>query len=80
MRTSTGISRVLAHRAHGALLDHPQQLHLHQQRQVGDLVEQQRAALGAADQALLVGGRAVKLPLRWPNSSLSISSEGSRRS
>ena len=37
---------LLAHRAHGLLLHDAQQLDLHVQRQVGDLVEKQRAALG----------------------------------
>ena len=56
----------LADRAHGLLLDHAQQLHLHVQRQVRDLVQEQRAALGRADQALLVrhgaGERALLVP------------------
>ena len=35
----------------GALLQHPQQLHLHLQRHVADLVEEQRAALGKLEAA-----------------------------
>jgi len=42
----------------GSLLDHPQQLDLHRQRQVRDLVHEQRAALGGLEQARLVGDRA----------------------
>jgi hypothetical protein len=41
-----------AERAHGALLDGAQQLGLHGQRQVADLVEEQRAALGRLEVAL----------------------------
>ena len=44
-----------ANRPNGLLLDYAQQLHLHVQRQVGHLVQEQRAALGAADQPFLVG-------------------------
>ena len=63
MRTSTGTSRRLAHRADGLLLDHAQQLDLHVQRQVGDLVEEQRAALGGLEQARLVGDGAGEAAL-----------------
>ena len=63
MRTSIGISRGLADRPHALLLDDAQQLHLHVQRQVGDFVQEQRAALGGLDQALLVGDRAGEAAL-----------------
>jgi hypothetical protein len=43
-----------AQRPHGALLDDAQQLALHGQRQVADLVEEQRAALGGLEEALAV--------------------------
>ena len=53
----------LADRPHALLLDDAQQLDLHVQRQVGDLVQEQRAALGGLDQALLVGDRAGEAAL-----------------
>ena len=40
---------LLADGPHGLFLDHAQQLHLHVQRQVGDLVEEQRAAFGGRE-------------------------------
>jgi hypothetical protein len=46
-----------AERPHGALLQHAQQLHLQRGRHVPDLVEQQRAAVGLLEQALVVGVR-----------------------
>ena len=51
------VDRRLGHRAdrpHRALLDHAQQLALHRQRQVADLVEEQRAALRGLEEALAV--------------------------
>ena len=42
---------LLADRAHGLLLNEAQQFDLHVQRQVGHLVQEQRAALGALHQA-----------------------------
>ncbi len=53
----------LADRPHALFLDDAQQLDLHVQRQVGDLVQEQRAALGGLDQALLVGDRAGEAAL-----------------
>ncbi len=44
-----------ADRAHGLFLDDAQQLDLHRQRQVGDLVEKQGASVGGLKQAFLVG-------------------------
>jgi hypothetical protein len=75
MRTSSGSSWG-ADRAHALFLDHAQQLHLQVQRQLGDLVEEQRAAVARLEQAFLVGVRAGEAALAWPNSSLSISSAG----
>ena len=46
-----------AHRPHRALLDRAQQLGLHRQRQVADLVEEQRAAVGRLEEAFAVFGR-----------------------
>ncbi len=46
-----------SHRPDRFFLDHAQQLHLHVQRQVRDLVQEQRAALGRADQPFLVRDR-----------------------
>ena len=40
------------------VLQEPQQLRLHGRRQVADLVEEQRAALGRGDLALCLGHRA----------------------
>ncbi len=45
-----------ADRAHGALLDRAQQLALHRQRQLADLVEQQGAAVRGLEEALAVLG------------------------
>ena len=47
-----------AERADAALLNRAQQLGLHGQRQVADLVEEQRAALRRLKEAFAVGGRA----------------------
>jgi hypothetical protein len=44
-----------AERQHLLFLDHAQQLDLHGRRHFGDLVEEQRAAVGRLEQALLVG-------------------------
>ena len=49
---------LLADRAHRLFLDDAQQLHLHVQRQIGDLIEEQRAAFGGLDQPFLVADRA----------------------
>ena len=77
MRTSTGISVACADRAHRLFLDHAQQLHLHVQRQIGDLVEEQRAAFGGLERGRPCPAPApVKLPFLWPKNSLSISSDG----
>ena len=50
-----GLLAGFADRAHRLLLHDAQQLDLHVQRQIGHLVEEQGAALGALHQALLVG-------------------------
>jgi hypothetical protein len=52
MRTSTGVLALLADRPHGFLLDHTQQLHLHVQGQVRDLVQEQGAASALLYRAL----------------------------
>ena len=57
-----------------ALLEEPQQLRLHVERQVADLVEEQRAAGGGADEPELIGHRAGEAAAPWPNSWLSASS------
>ena len=46
MRTLTGTERVRAERLDHALLEHAQQLRLHGERDLRDLVEQQRSAVG----------------------------------
>ncbi len=50
-RTFDGPALVLADAADLALLEDPQQLDLHAGRDVADLVEQQRAAVGRLEQA-----------------------------
>ncbi len=52
-----------ADRAHRFFLDRAQQFHLHVQRQFGDFVEEQRAALGGLEQAFLVDMRAGEAAL-----------------
>ena len=52
-----------ADRAHRALLDRAQQLDLHRQRQLADLVEEQGAAVGRLEQAFLVGAGAGEAAL-----------------
>ena len=47
-----------ADRPHRALLDRAQQLRLHRQRQVADLVEEQRAAVGRLEEAFAIVHRA----------------------
>ena len=47
----------LADAAHLAAIEHAQQLRLEVERELADLVEEQRAAVGGLDQALLVGAR-----------------------
>ena len=41
--------------AHLLFLDRAQELHLHLQRQIGDLVEEQRAAVGRLEEAVAIG-------------------------
>ena len=48
---------LFADRAYGLLLNDAQQLDLHVQRQVGNLIEKQGAALGGLNQSLLVADR-----------------------
>ena len=62
------VDRLFGHRAdraHRALLDRAQQLRLHRQRQVADLVEEQRAAVGGLKEALAIvvgtGERALSI-------------------
>ena len=50
--------------AHLLLLDRAQQLHLHLQRQVGDFVEKQRAAVGRLEKSVAVLAAPVNAPLR----------------
>ena len=44
-----------ADRTNGLLLNQAQELHLHVQRQIRDLIEKQGAALGRLHESLLVG-------------------------
>src|SRR5205807_2326726 len=55
------VDRVFLRRAdlaHALFLDRPQQLHLHRERQLGDLVEEQRAAVRRLEKAFAVLGGA----------------------
>ena len=54
MRTSTASSLGRADLADLLLLDRAQQLDLHLQRQVGDFVEEQRAAVGRLEKTVAV--------------------------
>ena len=58
MRTSHSDGVVAADALVDALLQHAQQLHLHRQAHVADLVEEQRAALGDLEASLAGGDRA----------------------
>ena len=53
MRTSTRIVRVPPSALELALLQHAQDLRLGHRREVGDLVEEERAAVGQLEAALL---------------------------
>ena len=53
-----------------------QDLRLRLQTHIPDFIEEQRPAVGLLELAVLSSLAPVKLPLRWPNSSLSISSSG----
>jgi hypothetical protein len=55
-----------AHGAHALFLDYAQQLDLHGEGQVGDFVEEQRAALGRLEQAQLVATGAGEAALDMP--------------
>ena len=55
MRTSTGVFLRRADLAHLLFLDRAQQLHLHRERQVGDFVEEQRAAVGGLEESVAIG-------------------------
>ena len=55
MRTSTPIWPRAADALHRALLEHAQQFHLHLGRHVADLVEEQGAAIGLLEPALMLG-------------------------
>ena len=54
-----------------ALLQRAQQLRLQLERQLADLVEEQRAAVGGLEQAGAAALAPVNAPRTWPNSSLS---------
>ena len=65
-RTSTLRGVAAAHPADLALLQHPQQLGLELERQVADLVQQQRALVGQLEEPRPVGGGAGEGALRVP--------------
>ena len=78
-RTSTAIGAVAADAFHLAFFEHAQQLGLHHQRHVADLVQEQRAAVGLLELARGAAcARPVKDPFSCPKSSDSISSRGHR--
>ena len=77
MRASNGDLRVAADRAHLALLERAQELRLHLERQLADLVEEERAAASPARRGRRAAALAsVKAPRACPNSSLSSSVGG----
>ncbi len=77
MRTSTWSARCPPTRSSDAVLQHAQQAHLRGERQLADLVEEERAAVGALEPALARRRCApVKLPRSWPKSSESTRSAG----
>ena len=76
-RTSTLRGARVADRHDLALLQHAQQLGLHRERHLADLVEEDRAAGGGLEQAAVILRRAGERARRWPNSSLSSSVSGS---
>ena len=55
---STGLGAGVADPDDDPLLERAQQLHLQRERHLADLVEEQRAAVGRLELALLVGDRA----------------------
>ena len=63
IRTSTGTSRLLPTGEMRPSLQHAQQLGLHVQREVADLVDEQRAALGRFEPAHPAGDGAREGPL-----------------
>ena len=76
-RTSLRMVVIAAHALELPLLQHAQQLHLHVRRQVADLVEEDRAAVGELETAFAGRDSApVNAPRSWPNSSLSITESG----
>ena len=80
MRASNGISAFAADRAHLALLERAQELRLHVERQLADLVEEERAAARLRRRGPCASAFAsVKAPRAWPKSSLSRSGRGHRR-
>ena len=76
MRTSTVTTRA-AHPLELALLDGAQELRLRRERQLADLVEEQRPAVGELEAALRPAAAPVNAPFSWPKSSLSRSASGS---
>ena len=60
------------------LLKHAQQLGLHLERDIADLVEEERAAVGELEAAHFCAIAPVNAPFSWPNSSLSSSAGGHR--
>ena len=73
-RTSIGRGLTAADAQHLARLEHAQQLGLHRQRQLADLVEEHGAAVGASRAGRAWSASApVNAPFSWPNSSLSSS-------
>ena len=61
----------VAEAADRLLLQHAQQLHLEVERQLADLVEEERAAVGLLEEPAAIGVASVNAPFLWPKSSLS---------
>ena len=75
-RASTLLERSEPTGPHDPVLQHAQQLGLKLQRHLADLVEEDRAAVGRAEQPVRGPAAPVKAPRSWPNISDSSSSCG----
>ena len=79
MRTSTAPRLDAADTLERPLLEHAQQLHLHVEGHVADLVEKQSAAVGELEPADAVVIAPVNAPFSWPKARSRADRAGSRR-
>ena len=79
-RQSVWIGSVPPYPLEPAVLKHPQELGLHAQRHLADLVQEQRASLRQLEPALLLAVGPGKAPRSWPKSSLSSNAPATPRS